>query len=105
MSQAELSPAAQARAKASSSTRRVSKKARASDRVASAGRYFVATSHKMAAKLSRVRPKFLQPLFPYRSTTKSAIADCTGATIGFEALIESRKREQGRLPVPMLRTH
>src|SRR6202035_4348712 len=84
-SQAELLPAAQARARASSSTRSVSRKVRASAWVAPAGTYFAATSQRIAAKDSRARPIFSQPLLTCSSAARPVTADCTKAGIGFVA--------------------
>src|ERR1017187_2794091 len=92
-SQAELLPAAQARASASSSTRRVSRRVRASASVFPAGKYFLATSHRISAKDSQVRPTFSQPLFVCNSTSRPATADSTAAEIGFVVRIKRRKYE------------
>src|SRR5712672_1537476 len=97
-SQAELLPAAQARASASSSTRKVSRKVRASDGVAPASRYFAATSQRIVVKDSNVSPTFSQPLFACNSFSSSVTTDCTAAGIVFVARI---KEENGMIsPVP-----
>src|SRR5258708_6004230 len=92
-SHAELCPETQARASASSSTRSVNKKARASLCVTPLGRYFPATSHRTAANASGVRPILSQPPFACSSASRSATADCTSREMGFVA---GMKMKEGR---------
>src|ERR1700757_853697 len=84
ISQAEFSPAAQARAKASSSTRRLRKKLRAS--ASDEAPHLVPTSQRIVEKDSRVRPIRSQPALAWSSARISFTTDCT-AELGFDELM------------------
>src|ERR1700722_2031026 len=74
---------------------------RSSDSFPASGRYFVATSHRIAAKPSQVIPSFSPPLFACNSPISSATADCTEAEIVFVALIQIEVGN-GQLPLMLL---
>src|SRR5450631_2669152 len=70
-------PAAQARARASSSTRRLRKKVRISVSEVAGVACLEPTSQRIVAKDSRGRPIFSQPALAWRSASSSSTADCT----------------------------
>src|ERR1700690_3438519 len=89
ISQAELTPAAQARARASSSTRRLRRNVRISVSGVVAVACFEPTSQRITAKDSRVSPILPQPPLACRSASSSLTTDCT-AEIGLAELMSGQ---------------
>ncbi|MGA7753637.1 MAG: hypothetical protein WCB05_12450 [Candidatus Sulfotelmatobacter sp.] len=86
-SHAELLPAAQARARASSSIRKFKKKVRSSLSDADDDACLAPISQRIAASVSRDSPIFSQPPLAWSSANKSFTIDGT-ADIGFVEVIE-----------------
>src|SRR5690348_16471685 len=84
ISQAEFSPAAQARARANSSTRRLRKKVRASS--SEEAPYLDPTSQRITEKDSRVRRILSQPALACNSASISLATACT-AGLDFDELM------------------